>query len=47
MFTTGLIGEMVIKREMEQTSSYSVTETLRPGARPFEVVEVQLEGKKV
>ena len=41
MFTTGLIGEMMIKREMERTSSYRVNEVLRPGGRPLEVAEVQ------
>lgn len=30
MFTTGLLGEMMIKREIELTSSYHVTDTLRP-----------------
>lgn len=33
MFTTGLLGEMMIKTEMERSGSYQVTETLRP-ARP-------------
>ena len=28
MFTTGLLGEMMIKREMERTGSYHVTESL-------------------
>lgn len=32
MFTTGLLGEMIIKREMEQTSNYQVTRTLLPAA---------------
>lgn len=32
MFTTGLVGEMFIKREMEQTSAYQVTRILRPTA---------------
>ncbi len=30
MFTTGLIGEMMIKREMEKGDEYQVTEQLRP-----------------
>lgn len=30
MFTTGLLGEMIIKREMERTSDYQVTHTLPP-----------------
>ncbi|MEX0747562.1 MAG: glycosyltransferase family 2 protein [Rhodothermales bacterium] len=46
MFTTGLIGEMIIKREMERTSSYRVTDTLVPGARPFAIEEVQIAGDK-
>ena len=33
MFTTGLLGEMMIKREMERTGSYHVTETL-PAQKP-------------
>lgn len=33
MFTTGLLGEMMIKREMERTGAYQVTETL-PSQRP-------------
>lgn len=32
MFTTGLLGEMMIKREMEYTASYHVTDRLKPGA---------------
>ena len=30
MFTIGLVGEMIIKREMEQTSTYQATLTLPP-----------------
>ena len=30
MFTTGLLGEMIIKREMERTSRYQITRTLPP-----------------
>ena len=30
MFTTGLLGEMMIKREMERTSSYRVTDIVHP-----------------
>ncbi|MEX0599176.1 MAG: glycosyltransferase family 2 protein [Rhodothermales bacterium] len=33
MFTTGLLGEMMIKREMEKTSSYHVTRELSPTRR--------------
>lgn len=33
MFTTGLLGEMIIKREMEHTTTYQVTEMLAPGDR--------------
>ncbi len=37
MFTTGLLGEMMIKREMERTGAYHVTRTLGPSA-PKEVL---------
>jgi glycosyltransferase involved in cell wall biosynthesis len=30
MFTTGLLGEMIIKTEMERTSAYQITRTLPP-----------------
>ena len=39
MFTTGLLGEMMIKREMERAGSYHVTETLP--AHPPELVASQ------
>lgn len=34
MFTTGLLGEMIIRREVEKTSSYHVTQQLTPAALP-------------
>jgi glycosyltransferase involved in cell wall biosynthesis len=34
MFTTGLLGEMVIQPRMEETASYEVAETLADGAAP-------------
>jgi glycosyltransferase involved in cell wall biosynthesis len=33
MFTTGLLGEMIIQPRMEETASYEVAETLAPTAR--------------
>ncbi len=33
MFTTGLLGEMLIRREMERTAAYQISETLAPTAR--------------
>lgn len=39
MFTTGLLGEMMIKGEMERTSSYHVTATLPPHRRRSAVTE--------
>jgi glycosyltransferase involved in cell wall biosynthesis len=34
MFTTGLLGEMIIQPRMEQTASYRVATTLAPGGAP-------------
>lgn len=39
MFTTGLLGEMIIRRKMERTASYHVTETLVPSPQPAPVKE--------
>ncbi len=39
MFTTGLVGEMIIKREMEETSSYQVTQTLLPASSQSRAVK--------
>jgi len=33
MFTTGLIGEMVIRPRMERTETYDVVEALAPAMR--------------
>lgn len=47
MFTTGLIGEMLIKGEMERTSSYQITRTLPPrigsGSRRSEEPRARIE----
>jgi glycosyltransferase involved in cell wall biosynthesis len=37
MFTTGLLGEIVIQPRMEQTESYQIAETTRPAPDPEEV----------
>lgn len=42
MFSTGLLGEMIIKREMERTAEYQVTRTLSPSMGKGVLVE---EGK--
>lgn len=39
MFSTGLLGEMIIKREMERTAEYQVTRTLSPSAGNGVLVE--------
>ncbi len=45
MFTTGLLGEMIIQPRMEETDSYEVEETLPPtggtSGRPQEEVQVE------
>jgi glycosyltransferase involved in cell wall biosynthesis len=39
MFTTGLLGEMIIQPRMEDTSTYEVAEAVEPAAEAAEVVE--------
>jgi hypothetical protein len=39
MFTTGLLGEMIIQPRMEDTSTYEVAEAVGPGDEIAEVVE--------
>lgn len=42
MFTTGLLGEMMIKREMERTSGYVVTRSLSPSPSDASTTEASL-----
>lgn len=37
MFTTGLIGQMIVEPRMQQTDTLQITETLTPGARNGDV----------
>jgi hypothetical protein len=39
MFTTGLLGEMVIQPRMEDPSTYEVAETVGPADEAAEMVE--------
>ena len=39
MFTTGLLGEMIIQPRMEDTSTYEVAEAVGPADEPAEMVE--------
>jgi hypothetical protein len=39
MFTTGLLGEMIIQPRMEDTSTYEVAETVEPAGELVEPMQ--------
>lgn len=49
MFTTGLLGEMIIRPRMEQTASYQVSEQLSPegGAEAWKGKGVEAKGREL